>query len=273
MSRLWRGRKLLRQRLETFARELGDIQGARNDVARRLAQASSRLLPCETAQEAKGIPALTGHKRQRGGRMSTGIAPCEEAGVEPVTTSGGAAAAPATITTTLYDLIAALQEVVHPGEEALVVATVVALLRAGRIRAVAQATSRTTRTDASGASPTTVPGRRGLRRPPRHPPAPTMRCPGPLCCREASIRTPARRRRAPCRCPPVPQWRRSRLGTVSSTATWAVRPAQGATDRTPRALRWGPTSRAARDCGAMAVSLRSSRRSPTAYRTRRSTGA
>jgi hypothetical protein len=70
--------------------------------------------------------------------MSTGIAPCEEGEVEPVATSGGAAAAPATITTTLYDLIAALQEVVHPGEEALVVATVVALLRAGRIRAVAR---------------------------------------------------------------------------------------------------------------------------------------
>jgi hypothetical protein len=50
--------------------------------------------------------------------------------VEP---SGGKDAAPATITTTLYDLIAALQEVVDPGEDALVVATVVSLLQAGRL--------------------------------------------------------------------------------------------------------------------------------------------
>jgi RNA polymerase sigma-70 factor (ECF subfamily) len=34
MSRLYRGRKLLRQQLEPFARESGYIQSARNDVAR-----------------------------------------------------------------------------------------------------------------------------------------------------------------------------------------------------------------------------------------------
>ncbi len=38
-----------------------------------------------------------------------------------------------TITTTLYDLIAALQDVVQPGEDALVVATMVHLLCTGRI--------------------------------------------------------------------------------------------------------------------------------------------
>ena len=48
-------------------------------------------------------------------------------------TSGGEDAIPATITTTLYDLIAALQDVVHPGEDALVVATMVHLLGTGRI--------------------------------------------------------------------------------------------------------------------------------------------
>jgi hypothetical protein len=70
--------------------------------------------------------------------MSTSMAPCKGGGEEPVVTFSGAAAAPAPITTTLYDLIAALHEVVRPGEEALVVVTVVSLLRAGRIRAVAR---------------------------------------------------------------------------------------------------------------------------------------
>ena len=65
--------------------------------------------------------------------MHTVIDPCEDGGVVTVETSGGKDAAPATITTTLYDLIAALQEVVDPGEEALVVATVVSMLRAGRL--------------------------------------------------------------------------------------------------------------------------------------------
>src|SRR5262252_436370 len=48
-------------------------------------------------------------------------------------TSGGEDAIPATITTTLYGLIEALQDVVQPGEDALVVATMVHLLCTGRI--------------------------------------------------------------------------------------------------------------------------------------------
>ena len=50
-------------------------------------------------------------------------------------TSRGEDAIPATITTTLYDLIAALQDVVQPDEDAdaLVVATMVHLLCTGRI--------------------------------------------------------------------------------------------------------------------------------------------
>jgi hypothetical protein len=39
-----------------------------------------------------------------------------------------------TVKTTLYDLIAAMQATVEPSEDALVVDTVVHLLRAGRIR-------------------------------------------------------------------------------------------------------------------------------------------
>jgi hypothetical protein len=65
--------------------------------------------------------------------MHTVIDPFENGGVVTVEPSGGKDAAPATITTTLYDLIAALQEVVDPGEDALVVATVVSLLQAGRL--------------------------------------------------------------------------------------------------------------------------------------------
>jgi hypothetical protein len=65
--------------------------------------------------------------------MHTVIDPFKDGGVVTVEPSGGKDAAPATITTTLYDLIAALQEVVDPGEEALVVATVVSMLRAGRL--------------------------------------------------------------------------------------------------------------------------------------------
>ena len=48
-------------------------------------------------------------------------------------TSGGEDAIPVTITTTLYDLIAALQDVVQPGEDVLVVATMMHLLCTGRI--------------------------------------------------------------------------------------------------------------------------------------------
>ena len=47
--------------------------------------------------------------------------------------SGGEDAIPATITTTLYDLIAGLQDVVQPGEDALVMATMVHLLCTGRM--------------------------------------------------------------------------------------------------------------------------------------------
>jgi len=50
--------------------------------------------------------------------MRTVIGPREEGSVATVETSGGEDTAPATITTTLYDLIAALQEVVEPGEGA-----------------------------------------------------------------------------------------------------------------------------------------------------------
>jgi len=84
--------------------------------------------------------------------MRTVIGPCAEGSVATGAMSGGADPTPPTITTTLYDLIAALQEVVDPGEggtlncassadavagnDVLVVATVVAMLRAGRIRRV-----------------------------------------------------------------------------------------------------------------------------------------
>jgi hypothetical protein len=65
--------------------------------------------------------------------MHTVIDPCEDGGVVTVEPSVRKDAAPATITTTLYGLIAALHEVVDPGEEALVVATVVSMMRAGRL--------------------------------------------------------------------------------------------------------------------------------------------
>ena len=51
----------------------------------------------------------------------------------PLKTSGGEDAIPATITTTLYDLIAALQDAVQPDEDALVVAAMVHLLCTRRI--------------------------------------------------------------------------------------------------------------------------------------------
>jgi hypothetical protein len=65
--------------------------------------------------------------------MRTVIDPREDGSVATVAMSGGEDTAPATITTTLYDLIAALQEAVEPGEDGLVVATVVSMMRAGRI--------------------------------------------------------------------------------------------------------------------------------------------
>ena len=92
--------------------------------------------------------------------MRTVIGPHEEGSVATVETSGGEDTAPATIMTTLYDLIAALQEVVEPGEGAplnwrpsadavagkdrLVVATMVSMLRAGRIRRVVRNAVETT---------------------------------------------------------------------------------------------------------------------------------
>ena len=42
--------------------------------------------------------------------------------------------APARVTTTLYDVMAALQTVVEPEDDALVVAIVAAWLRSGRLR-------------------------------------------------------------------------------------------------------------------------------------------
>jgi hypothetical protein len=49
-------------------------------------------------------------------------------------------AIPPSGTTTLYDVIAALQEVVEPGEDAFVVAIVDAWLRSGRLRFVDEVT-------------------------------------------------------------------------------------------------------------------------------------
>jgi len=84
--------------------------------------------------------------------MRTVIGPREEGSVMTIAKSGGEDTAPTTITTTLYDLIAALQEVVEPGggaplnwrppadavagNDRMVVATVVSMMRAGRIRRV-----------------------------------------------------------------------------------------------------------------------------------------
>ena len=65
--------------------------------------------------------------------MHTVIDPCEDGGVVTVEPSVRKDAAPTTITATLYDLIAALQEVIDPGAEALVVATVLSMMRAGRL--------------------------------------------------------------------------------------------------------------------------------------------
>lgn len=53
--------------------------------------------------------------------------------VECVTTVGTENDAPATITTTLYDLIATIQAVVGPDDDALVVATAWHVLYAGRV--------------------------------------------------------------------------------------------------------------------------------------------
>jgi hypothetical protein len=63
--------------------------------------------------------------------MNSLIAPFE---VQTATTTGvRKAQAPSCITTTLYDLIAAMQTVVGPRQDDLVVATVVHWLRTGRL--------------------------------------------------------------------------------------------------------------------------------------------
>ena len=51
-------------------------------------------------------------------------------------------AAPSCLTTTLYDLIAAIQDEVSPDDNALVVATVVHLLRSGRLTWLGKASER-----------------------------------------------------------------------------------------------------------------------------------
>ena len=55
--------------------------------------------------------------------MRTVIGFCEDGSVATGESSGGEDTAPATMTTTFYDLSAALREVVEPGEDGLVVAT------------------------------------------------------------------------------------------------------------------------------------------------------
>ena len=50
------------------------------------------------------------------------------------------AVAPSRVTTTLYDVIAALQTVVEPEEDDVVVAIVAAWLRSGRLRVLEDAT-------------------------------------------------------------------------------------------------------------------------------------
>ena len=52
--------------------------------------------------------------------------------VDPSEAESVATTTPATMTTTLYDLLAAVQSVVGPDDDALVVTTVLHMLRAGR---------------------------------------------------------------------------------------------------------------------------------------------
>ena len=68
--------------------------------------------------------------------MATIIDPAEEQGERPVATAVRAHATPdtpTTVTTTLYDLIATIQDIVGPGNDRLVVATVAHILDAGYI--------------------------------------------------------------------------------------------------------------------------------------------
>ena len=60
--------------------------------------------------------------------MTTSIDPVETGVIAPA-----ALATSATVTTTLYDLIATIQDVVGPGNDRLVVATVVHMLAAGAL--------------------------------------------------------------------------------------------------------------------------------------------
>ena len=60
------------------------------------------------------------------------IADCSPAHTAPTDQAALLAAVP--ITTTLYDLISALQEAAGPGEDPLVVASMVHLMRSGRLR-------------------------------------------------------------------------------------------------------------------------------------------
>ena len=62
--------------------------------------------------------------------MATIIDPIADIGERPVAT---AVRAPATVTTTLYDLIATIQNIVGPGDDRLVVATVAHMLATGSI--------------------------------------------------------------------------------------------------------------------------------------------
>jgi hypothetical protein len=70
--------------------------------------------------------------------MATVMERGEEA---PVTTAGPAVVRPARLTTTLYDLMAVLQDVVGPEDDTLVVATMVHLLRAGRFTGLGKGAS------------------------------------------------------------------------------------------------------------------------------------
>jgi len=59
-----------------------------------------------------------------------------------VATDGGVAARPPHLTTTLYELLAAIQDVVGSDEDALIVATVRHLLQSGRLTWLGEARER-----------------------------------------------------------------------------------------------------------------------------------
>jgi hypothetical protein len=64
----------------------------------------------------------------------------------PMTTVRPAAATPARLTTTLYDLMAMVQDVVGPDNDALVVATVGHILRSGRLTSLERGNTQGRRT-------------------------------------------------------------------------------------------------------------------------------